>query len=141
MALWNKLSWLKLAMGILIVFGSGVIVGIIGTVLMVEEMKKGAEDPEVGHAMVMRHLKGRLQLDEAQYEHVSMVMEEMIDEIVPIRDDARSQLAEAAMTHMPRIREVLNPEQEKRFEKFLDDLEKDWHVVLRVQPDSETANP
>ena len=128
-----KRLWWKLGIGIVIVFSAGLMSGVIGTVVIGAKVKQRAEDPVVGHSMVLNHLTRKLELDEKQQTEVSGILREMITEIVDIRDDARDRLAGVVRRHAPRIREVLRPDQHAPFENFLSKLEREWHVAFQVE--------
>lgn len=129
-----KRAWWKFALGILLTFVAGTFFGVVGTIVVAQGAKEKMEDPKIGHAMVLKHLDRKLNLTEAQHEEVSETLEDMINEIVPIRDSTRKQLAGVVRTHGPRIRDILEPEQEEAFDQFIQKLAKDWNVVLTVEP-------
>ncbi len=134
-----KRNWWKFALGILLTFVAGTVFGVVGTIVIAQGAKKKMEDPKVGHAMVLKHLDRKLNLTETQHDEISVVLESMIEDIVPIRNSTRRQLATIVRTHGPKIREILEPEQEKGFDEFLGKLARDWNVVLTVEPDSGEA--
>ena len=133
----KKRTWIKLVIGISIVFMTGFCTGVIGTVLVgpgiVKKLEDKAEDPKMGHEMVMKLLTRKLKLDESQEAEVSVVMTDIIAEIVPIRDQTREKLAETIDSHSPRIREVLREEQIPAYEQFLHKLGREWRVVLTTE--------
>lgn len=136
-----KRAWWKFAIGILVVFGAGTIFGFIGTIVLFQNLKEKLEDPEIYHSMAVDHLEQKLDLSEAQREEVSVILEDAIGEIVPIRNETRRKLAEVLNTHGPRIRSLLDSEQEEAYDQFLQRLAKDWNVVsLRESAQSAGAD-
>ncbi|MEM7015545.1 MAG: hypothetical protein AAF585_29145 [Verrucomicrobiota bacterium] len=129
----TKRLWWKLGIGIIVVFTAGFSSGVIGTIVVGAQLKERAEDPAVGHSMVLNHLTRKLDLDETQQTEISSILSEMIIEIVEIRDDTRSRLAGVVRKHAPRIRAVLYPHQRAPFENFLSKLEREWHVVFQIE--------
>ncbi len=129
-----KKAWWKLALGILLVFGSGTVFGVVGTIVVAQNVKQKMEDPDVSHTMIVDHLNRKLDLDDDQREAVSEILKDMLDEIVPIRDRTRSELADVVQTHGPRIRQILRPEQQANFGQFIERLGRDWNVVLTTEP-------
>ncbi len=125
-----KRIWWKLSLGILLVFSAGTAFGVFGTVIVAQGFKQRMEDPKIAHATMVKHLDGKLKLTDAQHEEISRIMEEMIGEVVPVRDESRHQLAQIVNHHGPRIREVLNPAQREKFDRFLAKLARDWNIVL-----------
>ncbi|MEM1296528.1 MAG: hypothetical protein AAGH89_14260 [Verrucomicrobiota bacterium] len=136
-----KRAWWKFALGILLTFGAGTAFGVIGTIVVAQGAKKKMEDPKVGHALVPKHLDRKLNLTETQHDEVAEILESMIEEIVPIRNSTRKQLAGVVHTHGPKIREILEPEQEENYDQFLEKLARDWNVVLNVEPRPEQPAP
>ncbi|MFT5468412.1 MAG: hypothetical protein ACI8UO_003521 [Verrucomicrobiales bacterium] len=134
-----KRIWWKLAIGILIVFLAGFVSGVIGTAVFAAKMKERAEDPEIGHQMAVDHLARKLNLDETQRAEVSGILEEMIGEVVQLRDDTRLELGEITEKYAPRIFALLREDQKSRFSDFLAELGRKWKVAIQAGPKSEIA--
>ena len=132
-----KRLWWKLAIGITIVFSAGCATGVIGTIVIAEKIKEKAEDQKVDHEMALNHLTKKLDLDDLQRAEVSEILEEMVADMVELRDDTRVELGLITDKYAPRIFAVLRPEQKSKFSEFLTKLGEQWKVVLQtISPDS-----
>lgn len=121
----KKLPW-KLGLGIVLVFLAGMVTSILVIgIIVAGETRRGEQDPQVAEERLMRNLTRSLKLDEAQQEEV----EGVVDDIVA---DTRQEVGQVIDNHSPRIREVLDPKQNKRFDFFLTKVEDRLHVRLKT---------
>lgn len=120
----KKLPW-KLGLGIVLVFLAGMVTSVLVIGIVVAgETRRGERNPEVAEERLMRNLTRTLKLDETQQEEVEVVVDDIVE-------DTRKELGQVIDNHSPRIREVLDPKQSKRFDFFLTKLEDRLHVRLK----------
>ncbi len=120
----KKLPW-KLGLGIVLVFLAGMVTSVLVIGIVVAgETRRGERNPEVAEERLMRNLTRTLKLDETQQEEVEVVVDDIVE-------DTRKELGQVIDNHSPRIQEVLDPKQSKRFDFFLTKLEDRLHVRLK----------
>ncbi len=119
-----KIRW-KLCFGVLGVYVAGMIssILIIG-ILIAYFAEKGAENPKAGEQRLLNGLTRNLKLDEEQRAEVAVVVSDILLEV-------RTEVGGIIDDHSPRVREVLDEDQNQRFTNFLEKIEMQLHVKLK----------
>jgi hypothetical protein len=123
-------SWLLLAL----VFAAGIVVGVVGTRVVVRHLVREAiVHPEKVQAVVERNLARRLRLDSGQQLKLHQILSDTHGEMKDLRRKYQPHFFEVVSNADGQITAILTPEQQAKFEK----LKADKLPFLRtMQPDN-----
>ncbi|RJQ57747.1 MAG: hypothetical protein C4530_11990 [Desulfobacteraceae bacterium] len=114
----------RLFAGIGIVFVLGVLAGVLGAGIYVKyKMLPLKLEPKARKVYLLDRFTRRLDLTEAQ----RAGFKEIFDEMDKVREQYRSEMRKTWERAIPRMKQELNPEQQKK----LDELRRDWETRRR----------
>jgi hypothetical protein len=110
---------LKPILALLLMFGVGVIVGVVGTRIVVRGFIRHAiEHPELVRERIERDLVRRLKLDSEQRAKVHEALTDTQKQLRDLRLEFQPQFVAIISDSQARIAAVLTPEQREKFEKY-----------------------
>jgi hypothetical protein len=120
----------KLAAGVALVFVLGLLVGSLGTRYYYREWSgRFFEEPSARKALILKRLTRDLALTEAQQKGVRGIVDEMDKKLEALRLDRRSAVRAVLDESFARMKEKLDPEQQKKLDELRAKHEariKDW---------------
>lgn len=117
----------KIIAGILMVFILGLIIGAMGMRLHVKhrfDRFLAAGSPPRIFPRLMAHLDRELKLDPAQKKAVETITADLSRELFAIRMKLKPEIERTIDAHMDKMNDILNPDQQKRLEKFREKMKK-----------------
>lgn len=131
----RKSRW-KLILGVIAVYGMGVVTGALGLVFLVAVVAKkpaGDPDPAAVQRFFVNQLERKLELTPEQRDGVSVIVKDILSEVAPIRTDTRQRVVDVIRAHDPRFREILDARQEALYEEYLRTKGREWHVAFHLE--------
>lgn len=115
----NKMK-IKVVAGVLVVFLCGLLLGALGTSLVVaRQIKKFAEGgASARRTWIMRRLNRQLHLTETQRQAVQQIVDRTEEEISNLLRRAMSEFAEILRRQNAEIRPLLTPEQQQKLDSM-----------------------
>lgn len=110
----------KLTLGLIVLFSAGVIVGGVGTFIVVKHHIEGIVEggPPVIRARMMKTLDRKLDLGDKQYAEIDKVLAETQEEIYLIRMRTLPELSMILEDSGVRVKMLLNAEQQEEFDRM-----------------------
>lgn len=110
---------LKLILLVVLIFGAGVVTGVVGTRIAVRRFVQHAiTQPDLVREKIERDLTRRLQLDAAQQVKVREILNASHSRIRELRREFQPQFAGVMREASTEISALLTPEQRERFARF-----------------------
>jgi hypothetical protein len=104
---------------LLLMFGVGVIVGVVGTRIVVRGfIRRAIEHPELVREQIERDLVRRLKLDSEQRAKVHEALTDTQKQLRDLRLEFQPQFVAIMSDSQARIADVLTPEQREKFDKY-----------------------
>jgi len=131
----RKSRW-KLILGVIAVYGMGVVTGVLGLVMLVAgaaKKQQGDPEPLAMQRFFVNQLDRKLKLTPEQRDEVSAIVKDILAEMGPIRDDTRQRVVAVIRAHDPRFREVLDGRQEALYEEYLRGKGREWKVAFQLE--------
>jgi Spy/CpxP family protein refolding chaperone len=112
---------LKLATGIVLIFALGILTGVFGSGMYFKSRidRFRESGPQMRKEMLMKRLTRRLDLTPQQQEKVTVIFEEMREQLFSLRTKHRPEMERIREQGHARIKAILSPEQQKRFDEMM----------------------
>ena len=115
----------KLVTGIVLIFTLGVFSGVLGTNMYfkyrIEQFREAG--PTVQKELLMKRLTRRLDLTPQQQKKISVIFDEMRENLTALRRKHLPELEEIRARSHTRIKAVLNADQQKKFDEMIERLQ------------------
>jgi len=120
----------------LVLFGSGLVVGIFGTRLLTERATLAMFHGDSRHFadMALRRLRGDLDLTQVQVEKLRPIFYATAKKLAEIRREQEPKIQAVINEDLKSIKEVLTPEQREKFEAVLKHLRERRQAMERFGP-------
>jgi len=119
---------LKVIAGILVVFLLGTIIGALGTgIFVIHRMRQFTRgEPALRKTWFMKRLTRRLDLTDAQQPEAAKILDQTEEEIHEFMQKSLSEFAEIMQRRNTQLKEILNPEQQKKLDEMFERFHKHW---------------
>ena len=116
-------------LGVLLIFALGVLIGgffggVAGWIGFFHKVTRGG--PGAVRELLFQRAKDDLGLDSAQQQQVRAILKETSAELEEITAPARPSVESALLRAEERIRAVLKPKQQKKFDAYMNDVRRRW---------------
>jgi predicted DNA-binding antitoxin AbrB/MazE fold protein len=109
----------KLIIGVALVFILGVLAGSLGTQCYQRQWSERFwKDPAARRAVFLQRLTRKLQLTEGQQRDFKVIIEEVDRKLLSLRQESRAEVKTVIDESFTRMKEKLNPDQQKKLEEF-----------------------
>lgn len=111
---------MKLWLGLLVLFLSGVCVGGLGTWMIAEQrvMDSLTREPQPFHKAIMSKLTRELDLNESQRARIAEIVSNSQDELAALRERLRPEREEILRRGREALKAELSPEQQAKFDEI-----------------------
>ncbi|MGC2062416.1 MAG: hypothetical protein WA610_05510 [Thermodesulfovibrionales bacterium] len=116
----------KTIISVLLVFGLGALSGTLVTHTIYRQKMENIirDEPKAMRELMVQRLNSRLHLDPAQLEQVRVIARETHAEMRPVRRQIRPQIEEVLSRSQVKIRAILRPDQQEKYDQILSDRRK-----------------
>lgn len=113
-------SNLTLALSLLIVFASGIVVGVLGHnyFLKREVAARAPRSPEEFRKAYVEEMRNRLKLSGPQVEHLNQILDETREQFRQLREKQRPEVKALQDAQTARINAILSPEQQQEYARM-----------------------
>lgn len=109
----------KLITGVVLVFVLGALAGSLGTHLYQRQWSERFwKDPAARRAVFLQRLMRKLQLTGVQQKEFKAIVEEVDRKLLALRKESRAEIKEIIDESFTRMKEKLDPDQQKKLEEF-----------------------
>ena len=116
----SRREWLHLLLALLILV-CGIVIGAGVTLLVVHRIvTEFVHDPERLTERMAHRMERQLGLSDAQADQIQAILKRRVDALLAIRRDIRPRIAEQIELLEGEVREVLTPDQMRRWHKYLE---------------------
>lgn len=124
------MSRFKLWAGLIVLFGSGVLIGILGTLFYVdsERLHRGEGGPVAQHERIMKRLTQELSLTAAQQTEIEPIVTRAQVTILELRFAHQPEIEQILARGMMELKEKLSPAQQSELDKMYARLQQRWKV-------------
>lgn len=124
------MSRFKLWAGLIILFGAGVLTGVVGTSLYTdsERTHRGARGPAAQHERIMKRLTQELSLTAQQQAEVEPIVTRAHVAILSLRFSHQPEVEQILTEGMTELKEKLSSTQQSELERMYADLQQRWQV-------------
>jgi hypothetical protein len=122
------MSRLKLWAGLTVLFGAGVLTGVVGTCLYhdAERAHRGERGPAAQHERIMKRLTTELSLTAQQQADIEPIVRRAHVAILELRFVHQPEVEQILARGMVELKEKLSPEQQARLDGMYARLEERW---------------
>ncbi len=132
-----KRSQLAVALYAVLIFASGVVVGVVGHrayVTTAVSPTGGRRSAEHFRKEYIEEMRSRLKLGEQQVKELNTILDATRDRIRQVREKERPEMETIQADQRARIRAILSPEQQAEYEKMLAEREKRMRETKNPPP-------
>jgi hypothetical protein len=118
----------KIWLGVLVVFLSGVVIGVLGTGVVLKHAMHGivSGDPQAVERMVMRRLTRQLDLTSEQQPEVARIVRGVQGELAKLHERTRPDIERIMEEGLANLSAALSPEQQKKARVLYDKSRERW---------------
>jgi len=120
----------RLWAGLILLFSTGVLAGILGTVLYVgsERLHRGEGGPAAQHDRIMKRLTRELSLTDSQQNEIKPIVTRAQVSILELRLAHQAEIEQIVARGMTELKEKLSPAQQSGLDKMYARLQQRWQV-------------
>lgn len=120
----------RLWAGLILLFSTGVLAGILGTLFYVnsECMHRGEGGPAAQHDRIMKRLTKELSLTESQQNEIKPIVTRAQVSVLELRFEHQAEIQQILARGMTELREKLSPAQQSGLDKMYARLQQRWQV-------------
>lgn len=122
------MSRLKLWVGLIVLFGAGMLAGIVGTCLYHEQERahRGERGPAAQHERIMKRLTSELALTSTQETEIELIVSRAHVEVLELRFAHQSEVEQILTTHIVELKAKLSPDQQRKLDGMYSRLQQHW---------------
>jgi hypothetical protein len=126
----RTMSRLKLWAGLIVLFGAGVLTGVVGTCLYVdsEQMHRGDRSPAAQHERIMKRLTQELSLTAQQQTEIDPIVTRAHVAILELRFSHQTEIEQILVRGMAELKEKLSSAQQSELDRMYTKLQQRWQV-------------
>jgi hypothetical protein len=130
---------LTLLMGLVLFVSGGLCGAGIGMWLERQHFLEILRNPEKGPERIVARMRSRLQLDDRQARQVQAIMEKRVAALEEVHRQVNPLLAKQLELFEAEVAEVLNPQQQAEWHKYMKPLPQKWYPLLAPKPSAPKA--
>ena len=122
------MSRLKLWVGLIVLFGAGMLAGIVGTYLYHEQERahRGERGPTAQHERIMKRLTSELALTPTQETEIDPIVSRAHVEVLELRFAHQSEVEQILTAHIVELKAKLSPDQQTKLDGMYSRLQQHW---------------
>lgn len=124
------MSRVKLWVGLIVLFGAGVLTGVLGTCLYHEQERthRGERGPAAQHERIMKRLTQELSLTAKQQTEIEPIVTRAHLAILELRFSHQAEIEQILARGMAELKVTLSSEQQSALDRMYSQLQQRWQV-------------